>query len=116
MKKILKQIAVFLIFIICTSNSMALICTGPVSGVSVNVQTGGVLAASVGGLSYPILCSTLSTVNEIPSANCSKFFATLLIAQVTKKTITLYFREGQSCSSFQAWQLAPTFYHYTLND
>ncbi|MFW2098462.1 hypothetical protein ACG9ZL_19995 [Acinetobacter sp. ULE_I057] len=101
MKKILKQIAVFLIFIIGTSNSMALICTGPVSGVSVNVQTGGVLAASVGGLSYPILCSTLSTVNEIPSANCSKFFATLLIAQVTKKTITLFLEKDKVARLFR---------------
>ncbi|MFW2174604.1 hypothetical protein ACG95N_13905 [Acinetobacter guillouiae] len=116
MRKILKRIAVFLVFIIGTSNSKALMCTGPVSGVSVNIQTGSVLAASVAGLNFPVLCSTSSTVNNIPPANCSKFFATLLTAQVTKKTITLYFSQGDSCSSFKAWELAPTFYHYTLND
>lgn len=99
-----------------TSNAIALMCTGPVSGVSVNPQTGNILAQSVGGLGYPVLCSTSSVVNEISPTNCSKFFAVLLLAQVTKKTITLYFSNVESCSSFEAWKLAPSFYHYTLND
>lgn len=113
MKKI-----ILLLFILINQSvfSADIMCTGKVSGVSINPRSGGLFANSVGGLSSPLLCSTSATWNEISPANCSKLFAVLLTAQVTKKSVTLYFSGAQSCSDFQPWTLAQGFYHYILND
>ncbi|WP_151811440.1 hypothetical protein [Acinetobacter bereziniae] len=111
MKKI-----IFLLFVLLNQSVFAAMCTGRVSGVSINPRTGGVFASSVGGLSSPLLCSTSTTLNEIPPSNCNKLFAVLLTAQVTKKSVTLFFSGSQSCSDFQPWTLADGLYHYILND
>lgn len=98
---------------VCAANIM---CTGKVSGVSINPRSGGLLANSVGGLSSPLLCSTSTTLNDISPSNCNKLFAVLLTAQITKKSVSLYFSGAQSCSDFKPWTLAEGFYHYILND
>lgn len=109
---------ILLLFILLNQSVFAadIMCTGKVSGVSINPRTGGLLANTVGSLSSPILCSTSTTLNEISPSNCSKLFAVLLTAQITKKTVTLYFSGAQSCSDFKPWTLAGGFYHYILND
>jgi hypothetical protein len=113
MKKI-----IFLLLILLNQSVFAadIMSTGKVSGVSINPRSGALFANTVGGLNSPLLCSTSVTWNEIPPSNCSKLFAVLLTAQITKKTVTLYFSGVQSCSDFRTWTLAGGFYHYILND
>ncbi|WP_151825189.1 hypothetical protein, partial [Acinetobacter bereziniae] len=101
MKKI-----IFLLLILLNQSVFAASCTGKVSGVSVNPRTGGLLANTVGGLNSPVLCSTTTILNEISPSNCSKLFAVLLTAQITKRSVTLIFSGPQSCSDFQPWTLA----------
>lgn len=111
MKKI-----IFLLLILLNQSVFAASCTGKVSGVSVNPRTGGLLANTVGGLNSPVLCSTSTTLNEISPSNCSKLFAVLLTAQITKRSVTLIFWGPQNCSDFEPWKLAEGLYHYILND
>ncbi|MGE8530931.1 hypothetical protein [Acinetobacter guillouiae] len=109
----------FLLLSILLSQSVFaadIMCTGKVSGVSINPRSGALFANTVGSLNSPLLCSTSATWNEISPANCSKLFAVLLTAQITKKSVTLYFSGVQSCSDFRPWTLAQGFYHYILND
>ncbi|CAM9339198.1 hypothetical protein [Acinetobacter bereziniae] len=111
MKKI-----IFLLFVLLNQSVFAAMCTGRVSGVSVNPRTGGLFANTVGGLSSPLLCSTSTTLNEISPSNCNKLFAVLLTAQITKRSVTLIFWGPQNCSDFEPWKLAEGLYHYILND
>ncbi|KPZ73135.1 hypothetical protein AN944_00283 [Shewanella sp. P1-14-1] len=104
----LKQLAVMvaLVVISFTANATKYTCSGLVKGLSVSPQNGLVLAERIGELQWPRLCSISEDVAGIPADNCKLIYSTLLAAQLSNKTVTIWFNDSKDCSatSHPAWE------------
>ena len=64
-------------------------CSGPVKGVSIN-GLGAVVAESIGKVQWGFLCNVETAANGINPATCKVMYATLLAAQTTGRSVTLW--------------------------
>ena len=98
---------VFVFLLMASSAQASYICSGAVSGVAVNPFNGQLMAERVAGISWPILCNLNGVDRNITPESCKAMMTLLLSAQMSGKTVTLWFNdedEGGSCSSHQGWQ------------
>lgn len=94
-------------------------CAGRVRGVAMDVVTGDVLAESIGPLVWPRLCSVNSTVGGISPEACKRVQATLLLAQQTQKSVTIWINDTtgiSECKPLPAWQWVPGFYFLRVDE
>jgi hypothetical protein len=98
----------------------AYVCQGVVKGLS--VESGGdVLVQSVGtSMSWPRLCNVSRDANGSTPATCKAFYATLLTAQTTGRSVTVWIHGDASdtnrCASLAPWQYVEGFYFLTLGE
>lgn len=98
----------------------AYVCQGVVTGLS--VESGGdVLAQSVGtSMSWPRFCNVSREANGYAPATCKVFHATLLTAQTTGRSVTVWIHWDASdtnrCTSLAPWQYVEGFYFLTLGE
>lgn len=79
-------------------------CTGLVRGVSMDFLNGELLAESVGGVSWPRLCSFRSAINSIQPEDCKRMYAALLTAQSSAKSVTLWVNDSNTtCATLTPW-------------
>jgi hypothetical protein len=101
-----------------SASASAITCSGPVKGVSIEPTNGDVLAESIGGLSWPRLCSVRATANGIAPESCRSTYAALLAAQAGGRTVTLWFNNPAitSCGAFSSWQFTEGFYFLRVDN
>lgn len=87
-------------------------CTGHVDGVGLDPKSGDVLVKSIGDLLWPRLCSVKAEMNGVSVEACKTIYSTLLTAQTSNKTITLWFSGNKTCTATDhpAWQTLDTWY------
>lgn len=94
-------------------------CGGRVRGVAMDVVTGDVLAESLGPLIWPRLCSINNTVGKISPEACKRIHATLLLAQQTQKSVTVWIDDSSGiseCKPLPAWQWVNGFYFLRVDE
>lgn len=83
-------------------------CVGPVNYLSIDISgtvwVNGIVPAWLG------VCSTSQTLNNFSPESCKYVHATLLAAQVAKKTVKLTFNDGGNCQSHGDWTVGGLFY------
>ena len=113
-----KTITVFTISALASLSSIAQVtytCSGVPRGVAM-ASDGSVLAESLGGLTWVIFCSVNGGVNNFSAAACKSFQATLLVAQATGRSVTVWFTNTVgSCAANPPWGVTPGFYFYRLD-
>lgn len=109
----------------CLAN--AAVCEGRVVGVALDPPTGDVLvdhisltkvnevAVSGQAMLWPRLCSVINSLNGIPPEGCKSLYATLLAAQATSRTVTLWIRNTESCTAYSPWNVLTGFYFMRIN-
>lgn len=94
-------------------------CAGRVRGVAMDVVTGDVLAESLGPLVWPRLCSVNTTVGGISPETCKRTHATLMLAQQTQKSVTIWINDTtgiSECKPLPAWQWVTGFYFLRVDE
>lgn len=88
------------------------VCTGNVTGVSINPKNGDLLAETVGPLKWPKICNLETELSGINPATCKIIYSTLLTAQTTNKKVTLWFNDNKDCStaSHPPWETLTGWY------
>ena len=78
-------------------------CTGPVEGLTISPD-GSVWAERVAGFSWQKFCN-VSMVDGTTIEACKVVYSTLLTAQISDKSVTLWFNDDGDCSpeSRPAW-------------
>lgn len=114
--KVLKAIATTSIFVLAMLGSpvarSTAVCTGGVSNVS--FDAGGTLHANIGPLPWARLCSVHSVHNGVQTAACKQFAGQLMTAQLTGRTVTIFFTGRNTCTNPE-WTDLPGFYFLQLN-
>lgn len=85
-------------------------CTGAARGVAIDVG-GDVLVESIGPLLWPRLCNVRTSANNVAPEACKAIYASLLTAQASGKTVTVWVSDtGTTCTSLAQWQYVAGFY------
>jgi hypothetical protein len=96
---IIRSLLIFSIWSISCVVSAAYTCQGKVSGVSLSPHDGRLLVERIGPLSWPVLCSVSEESNGVNTETCKVIFSTLIAAQMSQKNVTLWFNDGNDCST-----------------
>jgi hypothetical protein len=88
------------------------VCSGAVNGVGIDPKSGAILVQSIGVLEWPKLCSVRAEINGTSVEACKVIYSTLLTAQTTQKSVTLWFNDGKDCSkvSHVPWETLTGWY------
>lgn len=100
----------FLLMLFAFSYPSTYQCTGPVTGVSINPKTGEVVAENIGTLEWPKFCDVNNEINGVDPESCKIIFTALLTAQISGKSVTLWFEDDNDCSTHTPWQLLTGWY------
>jgi hypothetical protein len=113
MKKstVLRRVALTLAFAIASQSALAVdySCDGPVTGVTVG-PGGHVAAANAGGQQWGYFCQLTGTTNGITPETCRGILALLLTAQASGKSVRLWYRDDNNCSTYRGWNWLSTVY------
>lgn len=92
-------------------------CNGAVKGVSVEPTSGDVLAESIGtSMSWPRFCSLRQDSNGITIAGCKAVYASLLTAQASGRSVTVWINgPSSSCAALSSWQFVEGFYFLRID-
>lgn len=87
-------------------------CSGAVKGVSIEPTTGDVFARSIGTtMNWPRFCSLRQDSNGITPAGCKAVYASLLAAQASGRSVTVWVKNpAASCAVLAQWQFVEGFY------
>jgi len=92
-------------------------CIGPVKGLTISPKSGQVLAENISGIEWPVLCNINVVENGVTPESCKNIYSMLLTAQVSKKNVTLWFNDEETCLSHPAWSaLTGWYFGPKLND
>jgi len=81
-------------------------CSGVPRGVSMGAS-GTLTVESLGGLTWPYLCSVDGAQNGISPGACKAIYAGLLAAQASGRSVTIWFTNSAStCAANPAWAWA----------
>ncbi len=115
----MKKIILFtLMFHSASSLAATYTCEGKVQGLSINPQTGSVLAEKIGPLAWPVLCSVKKEENGVAVETCKMIYSTLLSAQMSDKSVMLWFNDSKDCTAashtpwhdLTGWYFVPKIY------
>lgn len=111
-KKVLKVILCVTSLCMSSYSSANYTCKGKVTGVAITPQSGVLMVAKVGPLSWPQLCKFNVEYAGVSPETCKAIYSTLLAAQMSQKDVTLWFNDGKDCSttSHVPWQLLTGWY------
>ena len=73
-------------------------CTGKVQGLSLE-PNGMVFAEVIGPLKWQRLCSLEQKFNRVTVSGCKGIYAMLMTAQMSDRSVTLWFNDGKDCTS-----------------
>ncbi|MDN2709725.1 hypothetical protein O0880_09860 [Janthinobacterium sp. SUN118] len=92
-------------------------CSGPVKGVSIN-GLGAVVAESIGKVQWGFLCNVETATNGINPATCKVMYATLLAAQASGRSVTLWVTDSATvCPDLPArWNYVSGFNLLRMDD
>jgi hypothetical protein len=91
-------------------------CSGQVRGVAIDVQSGHLMAESVGSVSWPRFCSFRGTENGIAPEDCKRMYSALLVAQATGKSVTFWVTSaGTTCPPNEPWQFINGLYFLRID-
>lgn len=103
----MKFICTLIILVFSSQNALATyVCKGEVKGLAIDPKNGAVLAETIATLTWPKLCSVKQDMNGVSVDVCKTIYSTLLSAQLTGKSVMLWFDDEKDCSlaSHPAWQ------------
>jgi hypothetical protein len=110
-KAMIGKIALALTFAVASQTALAIdySCDGPVNGVTVG-PGGHVSAASAGGQQWGYFCQLGTTTNGVSPDTCKGILAVLLSAQASGKSIRIWYRDDNNCSTNRGWNYLSTMY------
>jgi hypothetical protein len=105
------KVALALAFALASQVALAVdySCDGPVNGVTVG-PGGHVSAASAGGQQWGYFCQLGATTNGVSPEACKGMLAVLLAAQASGKSVRMWFRDSNNCSTYRGWNWLDTLY------
>ncbi len=102
----LRKLVLSCLLLLSFEASAAYTCHGLVKGLSIEAGTGDVLVERIGPLQWPRLCKVDGEHEGISAEACRTVYSTLMTAQVSQKSVTLWFNDNKDCSaaSHAPWQ------------
>lgn len=96
-KKIKKLIALLFTFV-ATKAFATYTCTGIVEGLTIDPKLGTIAVEKLGTLRWIKFCIVDQEENGVSPEACKLIYTTLLSAQMSGKTVKLWFNDGKDCS------------------